>query len=295
MAVVGHDRARSRPGAGQFDVTGDTTVGISVAALSGGSTKVVAGPDSALPRAVQFPAYVGSGTYPRAVVRLAQTSGDALSPGSSDFEYGAVFRLNPLSSGRSVDNGNNVFQRGLYADRAQFKLQIDHGYPSCLVKGSAGRVFARSSVKVTPDTWYSARALARLAGDRGGDAYGAATTVSQGGQRLAGTLTFGSSVRASIGGKLSIVRSPRFTRPTSSTGPWRGSGSTGSRWSHRPTRRRSPMPSQLHRARLHLQRGRVDRPQKSTPSPTPGISATAPTRHGRDGDSTPTPPQPHGP
>ena len=190
-------------GAGQFDVTGDTTVAISVAALSGGSAKVVAGPDSALPRAVQFPAYVQSGTYPRAVVRLAQTSGDALSPGSSDFEYGAVFRLNALSSGRSIDNGNNLFQRGLYADRAQFKLQIDHGYPSCLVKGSAGRVFARSSVKVTPDTWY--RAACSRIGSRVTVAvtrYGAATTVSKGVSGSSGTLTFGSSVRASIGGKL---------------------------------------------------------------------------------------------
>ena len=190
-------------GADQFDVTGDTTVGISVAALSGGSTKVVAGPDSALPRAVQFPAYVRSGTYPRAVVRLAQTSGDALSPGSSDFEYGAVFRLNALSSGRSIDNGNNLFQRGLYADRAQFKLQIDHGYPSCLVKGSAGRVFAKSSVKVTPDTWY--RATCSRVGSRVTVAvtrYGAATTVTKGVSGSSGTLTFGSSVRASIGGKL---------------------------------------------------------------------------------------------
>ena len=191
-------------GADQFAVDGDTTVAISVAGLSGGTAKVVAGPDSALPRAVQFPSYVSSGTYPRAVVRLTPTSGDALSPGSSDFEYGAVFRLNALSSGRSIDNGNNLFQRGLYADRAQFKLQIDYGYPSCLVKGSAGRVFARSSIKVTPDTWYSATcsrvgSLVTVAVTRYG---GAATTVSKVVSGSTGTLTFGSSVRASLGGKL---------------------------------------------------------------------------------------------
>jgi len=191
-------------GAGQFAVGGDTTVAISVASLSGGRAKVVAGPDSALPRAVQFPSYVRSGTYPRAVVRLAPTSGAALSPGTSTFEYGAVFRLDASSSGRSIDNGNNLFQRGLYADRAQLKLQIDHGYPSCLVKGSAGRVYARSNMKVTPDTWYRAtcsRVGSRLtvAVTRHGGSF---TTVSKSVGGSTGTLTFGSSVRASIGGKL---------------------------------------------------------------------------------------------
>ncbi len=190
-------------GPDHFAVAGNTKVSISVGSLSGGTTRVVAGPDSSLPKAVQFPSYVGSGTYPRAVVRLLQSSGDALSPGASNFQYGAVFRLNTVSSGRSVDNGNNLFQRGLYADRAQFKLQIDHGYPSCLVKGSAGRVFVRSSVKVTPGTWY--RTTCSRVGSRVTVAvsrYGAATTVSRSVAGSSGTLTFGSSVRASIGGKL---------------------------------------------------------------------------------------------
>jgi hypothetical protein len=190
-------------GPDQFAVTGNTTVNISVARLSGGTTRVVAGPDSSLPRAVQFPSYVGSGTYPRAVVRLLQRSGDALSPGSSNFQYGAVFRLNTVSAGRSVDNGNNLFQRGLYADRAQFKLQIDHGYPSCLVKGSAGRVFVRSNVKLAPDTWYRttcSRVGSRLAVSV--TRHGSASTVSRSVGGSSGTLTFASSVRASIGGKL---------------------------------------------------------------------------------------------
>ena len=141
-------------GADQFAVDGDTAVNISVAGVSGGHATVVAGPDSALPSAVKFPSYVSSGTYPRAVVRLTPTSGDALSPGSSDFAYGAVFRLDARSSGRSIDNGNNLFQRGLYSDSSQFKLQADGGYPSCLVRGSSGRVFVASSTKVTPDKWY---------------------------------------------------------------------------------------------------------------------------------------------
>jgi len=194
-------------GADQFEVVGDTTVAISVASLSGGRATVVTGPDSALPRAVQFPPYVSYGTYPRAVVRLAQQSGDALSPGSSDFEYGAVFRINASSSGRSIDNGNNLFQRGLYGDRAQFKLQIDHGYPSCRVKGSAGQVSVKSGIKLTPDTWY--RATCSRVGSRvtvGVTRYGGtATTTSKAASGSTGSLTFASTVRASIGGKLTYA------------------------------------------------------------------------------------------
>ncbi len=190
-------------GADQFAVDGDTTVQISIARLSGGNTTIVAGPDSALPRAVKFPSYVSSGTYPRAVMGLTQTSGNALSPGSSDFTYGAVFRLDATSSGRSIDNGNNLFQRGLYSSPSQIKLQVERGYPSCLVRGSSGQAYVASSTKVAPDRWY--RATCSRVGTRltvqvmpyGG------TATSKVASHSTGTLTFGSTVRASIGGKLS--------------------------------------------------------------------------------------------
>ncbi len=189
-------------GAGQFAVDGDTTVNISVARLSGGNTTIVAGPGSALPRAVKFPAYVSSGTYPRAVVSLTPTSGAALSPGSSNFVYGAVFRLDAKSSGRTADNGDNLFQRGLYSNSSQLKLQVDSGYPSCLVKGSSGQVYVKSSTKLAADRWY--RTTCSRVGSRltvqvapyGGTATSKSVTGS------AGTLTFASTVRASIGGKL---------------------------------------------------------------------------------------------
>jgi len=192
-------------GAGQFDVGGDTAVNISVAKLSGGNLKVVSGPSSALPRAVQFPSYVSTGTYPRAVLRLNPVSGYALAPGSSDFEYGAVFRLNASSSGRSIDNGNNLLQRGLYSGSAQFKLQVDGGYPSCSVRGSAGRVFVKSGTKVPADRWY--RVACSRIGSRvtvsvrpyGG---GLAVTTSRSVSGSSGALSFSSSLPASIGGKL---------------------------------------------------------------------------------------------
>jgi Laminin G domain len=190
-------------GADQFEVGGDTTVAIAVAKLSGADLRVVAGPDSAQPRAVQFPSYVSSGTYPRAVLRLSPRTGAALSPGSSDFEYGAVFRLDASSSGRSIDNGNNLLQRGLYSGPAQFKLQVDGGYPSCSVRGSSGRVYVKSGTKVAADKWY--RATCSRIGSRvtvSVTPYGGAATTSRSVTGSSGTLTFGSSVPASIGGKL---------------------------------------------------------------------------------------------
>jgi PKD repeat protein len=190
-------------GAGQFSVGGDTPVRVAVAHLSGGNVKVVAGPDSAT-QAIEFPAYVASGTYPRAVVSVTPTSGEALSPRASDFEYGAVFRLNATSSGRSIDNGDNLFQRGLYEDPSQFKLQLDHGYPSCLVRGSAGQVFASSSTKVIPGMWY--RASCSRVGSRVTVKvvpYGSnAIPVSVATTGTSGTLTFPSSQPAAIGGKV---------------------------------------------------------------------------------------------
>lgn len=191
-------------GSSHFAVGGDTAVSIAVVRLSGGTAKLVAGPDSAS-RAVQFPAYVNSGTYPRAVVRVTPTSGAGLSPGAANFQYGAVFRLDATSSGRSIDNGNNLFQRGLYGDAAQFKLQLDGGHPSCLVRGSTGRVFARSHVKVVANRWY--RATCSRVGTRltvqvspFGSTAAPASTAASG---SSGTLTFPSSRPASIGGKLS--------------------------------------------------------------------------------------------
>ncbi len=203
MQAVGTPGATAT-GSSQFQVTGDTAVRIAVARHSGGTTRVVAGPDSAAPRAVQFPAYVKSGTYPRAVVTVTPTSGAALSPGASDFEFGAVFRLDATSTGRSVDNGNNLFQRGLYSDKAQFKLQLDGGRPSCLVRGSAGQVFVRSATKVTANKWY--RVTCARVGTKVSvhvAPYGSKAvpvrTVASG---RSGTLTFPSSQPAAVGGKI---------------------------------------------------------------------------------------------
>jgi len=191
-------------GPGEFDLGGDSTVDISIEQVDGGRAVTVPGPSLALSSAIQFPSYRDSATYyPRAALGLTPAFGQALSPESSDFKYGAVFRLDETSSGGTLDDGDNLFQRGLYGEGSQFKLQLDHRYPSCLVRGSAGRVGVRSQAEVTPNEWY------RVTCSRIGFEVTVAVTPYGGGdtERTStsggtGTLTFDASLPASIGGKL---------------------------------------------------------------------------------------------
>lgn len=50
---------------------------------------------------------------------------------------GANYKLDPASDGSATDNGDNLIQRGLYSSGSQYKLQIDHGKPSCGIRGTA--------------------------------------------------------------------------------------------------------------------------------------------------------------
>lgn len=189
-------------GSGQLALSGTTAVRVGVPTLESGRAVLVEGPGATDPRAVRFPAYVATGRYARAVLRLTPTSGSALSPGSADFEFGAVLNLDRVSSGRSNDNGDNVLQRGLWGDRAQLKLEVDAGRPACSVKGDQGRRTVRSSVRLTRDAWYTVR-CERMGGRLTVEVarYGASpvrTTVS--GQT--GRLSFDPARPASVGGKL---------------------------------------------------------------------------------------------
>ena len=191
-------------GSSQFRVSGDTTVSIRVARLSGGTAHIVNGPDSTLTRAVQFPAYVSSGTYPRAVLGVTPTQGLALSPGSGNFQFGAVFRLDSASSGRTDDNGDNIFQRGLSSESSLFKLEVDHGRPACTVRGGSGTVITRSSTVVSRNTWY--RTTCTRVGRQVTVSvvpYGAGkTAISNAASGSMGSLSWPSTRPASIGGKL---------------------------------------------------------------------------------------------
>lgn len=135
---------------------GSTAVTVDVARLSGGTVK--AGPRRNGSRAFDFPSFTRNSTVPRAVVRARPSgTGDPLAPRWRNFEFGADFRKDARSSGWSLDNGDNLIQRGLWNDTAQYKLEVDNGRPGCRIKGSHGAVGVRAPITVRSDRWYNAR------------------------------------------------------------------------------------------------------------------------------------------
>ncbi len=191
-------------GAGELEVVGSTALDISVPSIASGAAVLVDGPGAGVANAVRFPAYVDSGTYPRAVVRLVPRSGNDLTPRWSDFEFGAVLKLDHTSSGRSEDNGDNVFQRGLWNDSAQFKLEVDDRRPTCAVKGSAGRKVVRAKSQISSDRWYTVRCL-RVGNQVSVEVspYGSpGATERTSGWGRTGELAFSYYRDASVGGKL---------------------------------------------------------------------------------------------
>lgn len=133
--------------------SGSAAVRIDVVTRSGGTARRADGMDS--PWAVRLPAYTGSSDPARAVLRIRATgTSDPLSPRTRDFAFGVDFRLDATSTGLTVDNGDNLVQRGLYGDAAQFKLEVDGGHVACRVKGAAGSVYVRSTLAVRRGVWY---------------------------------------------------------------------------------------------------------------------------------------------
>ncbi len=135
---------------------GSAKITVDVARLGGGVVK--AGPWRNGSRVMDFPAFTWSSTVPRAVVRVRpSTSEDPLAPRWRNFEFGAGFRKDARSAGTSVDNGDNLIQRGLWNDSAQYKLEMDNNRPACRIKGDRGAVTVRAPITVRSDRWYEAR------------------------------------------------------------------------------------------------------------------------------------------
>lgn len=129
---------------------------ISVATAADGRARVGDGPDGR-GRSLRFPPFSQAEPAPAAGLLVrAPGSWDALAPGRRAFRFGARFKLDATSAGSEADDGDNLVQRGLSGDEAQYKLQIDDGVPSCLVRGSDGEAFAKASREVARDTWYEA-------------------------------------------------------------------------------------------------------------------------------------------
>jgi hypothetical protein len=171
---------------------------------------------------VDYPAYDGGQAGARAAVAV-QNAGttDAISPGAKAFTMGADTKLDATNEGSAYDDGNNIFQRGLYTDAAQMKLQIDAGRFSCRVKGDLGAIEKWSPLVLTTGAWYRATCTreALAGGDRlvlvvaplkSDGTLGAATTTTSAVAPI-GNLSFPLATPASVGAKLN----PNSTFPTS--------------------------------------------------------------------------------
>lgn len=98
-------------------------------------------------RALRFPHYALTADAPRMALVLkpadqAQATTDPTS-GDGTLTFGADLKLDHDAVSGLFDNGDNVLQRGLYADPSQYKLQVDKRIPSCTVKSPQARAFVQ--------------------------------------------------------------------------------------------------------------------------------------------------------
>ncbi|MDX6251513.1 MAG: hypothetical protein QOF10_4873 [Kribbellaceae bacterium] len=134
------------------EILGEGSAAVEVAVLSRNKPKTTFQPGHEGGIALRFPAYSGEAKGSFGALRVEPEVW--LSPGESEFSFGADIRLDAQSSGSAIDNGDNVMQRGLFADAAQFKIQVDKHYASCVVRGADGAVVVKSKVALAAANWY---------------------------------------------------------------------------------------------------------------------------------------------
>lgn len=146
---------------GTFDEmfnAGDASVEVQPATWGDGEVRSV---PSLFGRGARFPAF--SAVDPGfAVLRVTGIGpDDPLSVGESDFSFGSDVYLDRVSTGSGADNGDNVLQRGLFGGVTQYKLQVDHGRPSCRVAGLGGEVIVSADRALEPETWFRVSCVRR--------------------------------------------------------------------------------------------------------------------------------------
>jgi hypothetical protein len=104
-------------------------------------------------RVADFPNYVSGGGAPKAVIGVVNRGSDRLAPGSHPFTVGIDFKIDAVAIG-SVDDGNNLLQRGNYGSPSQYKLQVDKGHIGCRIKGRSGAALLVATSSVSSSTWY---------------------------------------------------------------------------------------------------------------------------------------------
>jgi hypothetical protein len=196
-----------------FINSGTAGSGVVATALyaNGGVLKVVAGRGTGN-LAVVAPTHIATATAtPKsAVIRVSNTgTTDRLDPGTGNFSFGADFFLNPVSAtAGSKDNGDNLIQRGLASSATQYKIQIDSGKPSCVLRQQATQLSAEASQVIERGMWYRAvcqrttigeETTVRLTVTRLSDG---AVVPTQTGTGAALDLSIATAVPLSIGGKV---------------------------------------------------------------------------------------------
>lgn len=163
--------------------------------------------------AADFPAYDGASTGQRAVVAMTNTTAtDVLTPAAKPFTFGADINSDAVSTGSIYDNGNNILQRGLFGDAAQYKIQIDHGQAMCRVRGDGGTVSVTSTQVMPTGRWFHISCTRKVVstGDKlvlevtpitAQGTLGAAV-ITRSGIKKIGRLNFALATPVSVGGKL---------------------------------------------------------------------------------------------
>jgi hypothetical protein len=107
-------------------------------------------------RGLRFPHFKQDEEAPRMVlvVQPQDVTAATIDPTQDgSLTFGADVKLDRDAGSGKFDNGDNVVQRGLYADPSQYKLQVDKRVPSCTVKSPLARAFVKAPEPMAPG-WY---------------------------------------------------------------------------------------------------------------------------------------------
>jgi hypothetical protein len=185
---------------------GTADITVSWSRIDDGRAEPTAGPDGT--PALDMPDFTTETPYPRAalVVRNA-TDTDDLSPGTQDFTWGADFQLDAVSTAATGhDNGDNLLQRGLWGQGAEYKAEVDLRRASCVVHGTEGTLLVRAEMDAEPGKWYRMRCsrdsegLTVTARELGSDGWGPEIEARVTGP--VGSVDYPASTPVSIGGKV---------------------------------------------------------------------------------------------
>lgn len=128
-----------------------------VVTRKGGEAVIGRNPTSRRGRALRLPSYQpkDGGSTPRAVLRLRNsTATDALAVARRDFRFGADFRLF-ADLGDDPTDGDNLVQRGLWGESAQWKLSVDGRKAQCML-GFGERQVATPVIRIPDGRWHRA-------------------------------------------------------------------------------------------------------------------------------------------